>query len=577
MLSGALSCSAAVAAASAEDQSPSTAQAGVTTFGDVVESRLVNVEVWITDGKGRPITGLTLPDFEVREDGAIVEITHFAEIGGSTQIDGLQAPAGRTNMGPEALETPAVDPGHLVLYFDQLHLSQAGRRQMIEDLRSFLDSGEISPERVMILSQSQNLDTITPFGSTLKELQTGLEFISTIATKGTQSEREKRLAVKNLELMWEDEKNTPGRDPCSRFPRRALAEIEFFAFQSSQQFATTLTLLADATGYLFAVPGVKTLVYFGDRLETTPGNDLLTFIDVVCPSYRRDGVQLQLGPSMVEPFYRLTRHANANRVTFYTVQTSGLRASLLMSADMSSTDLLAGGGRIDSALRSNEQAGLTFLSNQTGGWAVFNRNRFGDELTRISQAMSGYYSLAYIPAHGGDGREHRIKVEVLGKVARPDGEVAKQVVVRHRRGYRDKGTTERMAERLQGAVHLGLVSNPLDIRLGAGPIESLEEGGFTLPLHVMIPAERMVYLPGENTSVAQLKLMVTAYNEENREVAAKQEMFQIEQPSQPGQKTIDLVVEIDLEAGSHVVAVGLRDEATQETSYVTTSIEIQSQ
>jgi VWFA-related protein len=564
-----------VSAVPAEGQPPPTTHEGVTTFGDVVESRLVNVEVWVADGKGHPITGLTLADFEVREDGETVEVTHFTEIGGSTQTESVRA--SDPTLEPETLSPPLDDPGHLVLYFDQLHLSQSGRQQMIKDLRQFLDSGEISPERVMILSQSQNLDTVTPFGSSLEQLQAGLEFLSTVPTKGTQSAFDKRVTVKNLELMWEDEKDTPGKDPCLRYPRRALAEIEFFAFQSSQQFSTTLSLLADATGYLYAVPGVKTLVYFGDRLETTPGQDLLTFIDVLCPPYRRDGVQLQLGPSMVEPFYRLTRHANANRVTFYTVQTSGLRASFLMSADMSSSDLLVGGGRIDSALRSNEQTGLTFLSNQTGGWTVLNRNRFGDELTRISQAMSGYYSLAYSPDHGGDGREHKIKVRVREKVARsPDGELAKKVLVRHRRGYRDKDPTERMSERLQGAVHLGLVSNPLDIRLGAGTVQSRDESGFVLPLHVMVPAERIVYLPGESAPIAKLNLLMTAYNEENREVASERTIFQIERPSQLGQRTIDLVVEIDLAPGVHVVAVGLRDEATQETSYVTTAVEIQS-
>ncbi len=53
------------------------------TFGEVIEVDLVNVEVWVRDPEGNPVTGLTADDFAVFEDGERVEITHFSELRGA--------------------------------------------------------------------------------------------------------------------------------------------------------------------------------------------------------------------------------------------------------------------------------------------------------------------------------------------------------------------------------------------------------------------------------------------------------------------------------------------------------------
>ena len=42
-----------------------------------VEVNVVNVEVYVTDKDGHPVTGLTREDFELYEDGERVEITNF--------------------------------------------------------------------------------------------------------------------------------------------------------------------------------------------------------------------------------------------------------------------------------------------------------------------------------------------------------------------------------------------------------------------------------------------------------------------------------------------------------------------
>lgn len=59
---------------------PSEVQAQVSRFVDSVEAPLVNVDVVVTDRKGRPVGGLTREDFVLLVDGQPVEITHFADL-----------------------------------------------------------------------------------------------------------------------------------------------------------------------------------------------------------------------------------------------------------------------------------------------------------------------------------------------------------------------------------------------------------------------------------------------------------------------------------------------------------------
>src|SRR5436853_6827135 len=66
------------AAAPPKPQSP-PAQS-LTTFGEVVEVNVVNVDVYATDKKGQRANDLRQGDFELLEDGKPVPITNFTPV-----------------------------------------------------------------------------------------------------------------------------------------------------------------------------------------------------------------------------------------------------------------------------------------------------------------------------------------------------------------------------------------------------------------------------------------------------------------------------------------------------------------
>ena len=541
-------------------------------FSEVIDVQLVNVEVWVTDGEGVPVHGLTADAFEVLEDGKPVDIAYFAEIQESRPVlTELEEVLAEPRTEPETEPpppSPGVVPNHLVVYFDQLHLLPSSRRKAIEDLRDFLLKREVAPERVLILSQDDSLTTESAFGSSWTELDEALGRLSRSLPRGGVTASEKRLAIRQLQELWEWAVTTTqgqGVDAaCNVFLPRAIPDIEVYAAESRQRIAVTLDHLASTASFLTGVPGVKTLLFISDALERAPGVDLVGLVRDYCPVQQTSPMFL-LSDELSQEFRDLTRHANANRVTIYTLQTEGLDYSFTQGAEQRSTIGFRGSIAFDSAKRTSEREGMTILAGETGGRTIFNRNEFGAELTAIAREMSSYYSLAYEPSHGGDQREHEIKVRLKDK----------RLDARHRRGYRDKSPDTQMTERLQAAIYLGLVDNPLGVRLGAGTVRPAAEGNrLRMPLHVLVPAESVVFLPTGEGVVAQLSVQVSTRNTVDNKGLFDHRAYRINWQTEADREMVGVVLDLEIPPGVHLVAVGVRDDATREMSFVSTTVEI---
>ncbi|MDX1642982.1 MAG: VWA domain-containing protein [Thermoanaerobaculia bacterium] len=544
-------------------------------FGEVVQVRLVNVEVWVTDDRGAHIQGLGPEDFLVLEDGEPVEISYFAEIRRNRLLlegsDPAASPAGEgAGEEPRARGAAERQPNHLVVYLDKLHLAPGSLKRIVRDLRELLWDLRVPPERMLIVSQGRELQTELAFGSTRREAEAALDRLERSGAGKDSGAVEKRLVIRNLQQLWQTAEQFAASSPlggpsgdrvCDYFMPRALKDIENYIVESRQRLTVTLDHLSSVAAFLSGVRGVKTMLYVSDSLERTPGADLIAFANDLCPQWY-DSRLLPLGEELSRDFDRLTRHANANRVTIYALQTSGLEGNFSMGADQGFLEL-RGTRSFDGLMRTTERDGMTVLAAETGGRAIFNRNEFDRELAAVADEMENYYSLAYDPRHGGDRGDHEIEVRLVGHDFR----------VRHREGYRDKDPDVRMAERLQGALFLGLVDNPMGVRLGAGSVERDGEKHLIVPLHVIVPAESVVFLPGEEGEVAQLSLQFRTENTRRRGGVFEAQTFRVGKPP-GGQEFISLLVRLRLREGVHVVAVGVRDDTTREASFVSTTLEL---
>ena len=213
--------------------------------------------------------------------------------------------------------------------------------------------------------------------------------------------------------------------------------------------------------------------------------------------------------------------------------------------------------------RTNGRQGLALLAEETGGRAVASSTAFGHELRQIGYEMGSYYSLAYTPPPG-DLRDHQIEVRVGDD----------SLLTRYRRSYSDKTPDQWLTERLESALYLGLVANPLGIRLAAGQITPTTENRYTLPLHIRVPVEQLTFLETGEQPMSQLTIKVMALNASGRTLVMTDRSMLLPRPDAEAGKIVDLGVDIELEGGVQVVAIAVRDQASGEASFISTTMQI---
>lgn len=567
-----------------------TAQArSATSFGETVEVELVNVEVWVTDEDGRPAFGLPSDAFRLKEDGDPRDVMFFSEVRPQASQPASAAQSERAKASLVAGATAARETGHLVLYFDQLHLTARGQAQIIEQLSGLLDSGSIgpagvAPENVLILRQDDSLYIEAPFGSSRAQLRGAVQRLAGHEPRGAAVELERAATLRRLQERWEIALQTAGLAPvnpgvggqaaaCAEFIRAAPRDIHTHAELGRQRISTTLDHLAGVSGFLSALDGTKSLIYVSDSLEINPGMGLFAFIDSLCPGEQAGRSDFRTRGELDRPFHRLARDAAANRVTFYGVQAGGMRANLALNADQGNIDL-RGAQKFESGLRSAERGGLIYLAAETGGRAIYNRNDLTEDLTDVARELNSFYSLAYSPNHPGTGEEHRIQVE-LTEEFRDRG-----LRVRHRKGYLHKSAATRLAERLDAALFLGLGENPLTVRLAVGDASptptakpSKKTKTFDVPLHVYVPVRSVAFVPSGEGTMAHVFVRIAARDADGDRTDLLEKIWKIEGPAK-ADSLLDLRVDLELGPGLRTLAVAVRDELSRETSFVSTTLAV---
>lgn len=560
-------------------------------FGESVDVELVNVEVWVTDKDGRPVEGLPAEAFRLTEDRERMELAYFDEVraqasagatsssasssSATSSVASSPEPALDPPLAPQpASMAPTSDPGHLVIYFDELHLSTRGRKDLIANLRTLLDSPDIDPGRVLVLRQDEAISVEAPFGSNREQIDAALDRIAEPRGSEGSHQTAQETALRYLRTEWRIAAQVAGSNPagggseagCGPFLNRVLPYVETESRRLQGQINITLEHLYATAGFLSAIPGVKSLVYVSDSLELTPGSSLQAYVGGLCRTSALGRRKPDIAGDLHETFREVSRNAAAHRVTFYGLQAGGLRTGAI-TADDDTIDVRSA-SRYQNQLRTAERTGMQYLATETGGRAVFNQNNLTGALIDIVHDTASYYSLAYIPDHVGDGHEHKIRVKLTGEFDR------RGLRVRHRKGYQHKAANALLGERLQAALFMGFGENPLGVRLGAGspaPSALSTTPDFLVPLHVYVPAGAVTFVPTENATEARVFVQVAVRSPGGGRPRLLDKTWTIEGPAGED-ATFDLKMDLELDGGLSTVAVAVRDELSREVSFLSTSV-----
>ncbi|HSC77620.1 MAG TPA: VWA domain-containing protein [Candidatus Acidoferrales bacterium] len=379
-----------------------------------VTTRLVLVDVVVTDKQGRPVTDLTRDDFTLMENGKPQRIATFSleNPGGGVQ----QAAIAPAPLPPNVVTNKPeyrLPPGPLsVLLIDALNTPMQdqsyAREQMLRYLRTQLQPNQ----RTAILVLTGDLLILQDFTADPKALIAAVEKYS--PERPARQPEEGYIA------------NPEAVAKIADLPSNAAANLQRFeqeynAMLTDSRVSITLGALRAIARALAGYPGRKNLVWVSATFpfSLTPEDDSNPM------TYRNYSNEIRQTASVLSDA----------QVAVYPVDARGLVGFPMASA----ADSLRGrtgrafsgptfGGELNRRYDSlyNTFATMETLAEATGGRAFRNRNDIDVALARSIGDGSTYYTLGYYPeSKEWDGKFRRLKVQVLRKGTE----------LRYRRGY----------------------------------------------------------------------------------------------------------------------------------------------
>ena len=310
--------------------------------------------------------------------------------------------------------------------------------------------------------------------------------------------------------------------PCEDNWGDLMAIARAFAFRESSRVAAALDGLGDLVTTLAGVPGRKAIVHVSSGLPQRPGESVFSYlVDQVCPAINsaimrnhNDARGAIMSSNRASRFNLVSAHANANRVTIFSLDAAGIRAA--SGADISTLGgrTALGGRRQPSPSNhalytDNAQQGLFLLADETGGKTLFNSNDAVDLLDDVAEEVSNTYSVGFLLS---DRRPEQVR-QVEVRLVRGKGKGRR---VRYRRSFRDKTLEERLAERLLSFAYLGGEENLLRADVGFAPSSQLRRTMHGLIVEVAVPADAVTLLPDPDSGEGKgrLRLWLLAVDED---------------------------------------------------------------
>ena len=537
-------------------------------FFETVEVNVVNVDVFVTDKKGNPITGLTAGDFRVLEDGREVEVTNFLEVvRGEPRPAPEEGPAPGSSAGPEATPTPAEpaaaaapagpQPLYLILYVDNFNLTPDNRRWAMDAVQRFLATQLRRGDQVMLVTYDRGVHVRQPFTNDPFAVNAAVdEMLRLVANRSIGDTERQRI----LEEIF-----------ASQTPAMGLSAAQRHADYLWNEMEHAVGALEDVLRSLAGIEGRKALLYVSDGIPQIVGEDLFVAVEQRFKGYAARIRAMRY--DMRSRYERLAVLANTSGVTLYTLDAKGQAIDDTASAAYSGIlhhAPQANVGMIDMTRQQNLAAPLMSLADETGGLAIMRTNALDKALAEVAQDFETYYSLGYRRPLSGNERFHEIEVRLDRSGA----------VVRHREGFREKTPETRLREGTLAALQHGVEANPIavEVAFGRGTPESSER--FRLPVEVRMPLSRLALIPMGAVHHGRLRVAVAVLDPDGGTTPVLvQPPFNVEVPAAEMPDALDkhitYALELVVRGGRQLVAVAVQDLFADRVSYLRQGVQIE--
>jgi VWFA-related protein len=431
-------CTSIFAAAQATSTEP------VTTLH--ATSKLVLVDVVVTDSKQDPIHHLAASDFTLMEDGHPQAIKAFEEHTADAHV--TIPPLPKLPAGKFTNFTTAPANGALnILLLDKLNTPLAAQAEVRNQVLKYLKEAP-SGTRIAIFALSTRLALLQGFTSDpdlLRDLVAGKKTLpgssplSNGEVSGSNDLMMNSLDAANNDIMG----NSP--DAATVMATLQQFQAQEVSFQLMLRARYTLDAFNQLARYLSTLPGRKNVIWFSGSFpfNIMPDGESQDPFSAVASS---------------EDEFRETVNLLArNQVAVYPIDARQLMAdNAMLNAASSGAGYVKNPTGVDRkyyAALDAEHSTMNTMAEETGGKAFMNTNDLKSAVAKAIEAGANYYTLAYAPTNPNAKGEYR-KIEV--KLDRSGARLA------YRRGYfTDEPVTAKHQDAAQDTQNAATTYSPV--------------------------------------------------------------------------------------------------------------------
>jgi VWFA-related protein len=351
-------------------------------------TRIVVVDVTVTDAHGNPVRNLKQPDFRVLENGNPQVVTHFDEHSRSSAAGQAKAPAEpklEPNVYTNFTQVREGEPVTL-LVFDILNTPVEKQANARRQLLAFLNTMKPGTS-LALLSLTTRLTTLQSFTADPKLLVAAL-------SKQGNIQQSPILPGPIGDMSFSDEVSQMPHANQSAGLARQMGNEQTMQ-QNHLRAVCTLDAINQLGHYLAGIPGRKNLIWFSGSFPAALLDSSGTF-----------------QASFHETMNLLAR----SQVAVYPIDARGLTSTPLSDVSASNYALNGGAGVGDdndlfSTRTADEHSTMRRMAKATGGKAYVNVNDLSQAVGDVLNDGSSYYTLVYTPTgKREDGSYRKISV-----------------------------------------------------------------------------------------------------------------------------------------------------------------------
>jgi len=538
---------------------------GGLAFIDEVELTVVNIDVFVTDKSGQPVTDLVLDDFVVLQDGKRRQLSHFAlyteevisRIVRNAEDASMAAPLPTPRaLAAEPVTTlrPGVKPVYIVLFIDNENLRPMDRNRVLGQIRRFLAEVMYPHVQVMVVTYQRSLKVEQPFTNNSKEISDALRAVRGMnATRGTQDTERKNILREFAALQQQGTKGT--EQDRMELEGRILS----FADVVENELDFAINAVRESTAALSGLEGRKYLFHISSGLPMVPAKDLLYQLGTTFEQTPTLAMESRLNHR--RHYRALASAANSQGVTFYTIDASGMGgAGDSISAEYAgATDPITAGLYVI-----NQQEPLQYIADRTGGRAILGVNDVTSGLEQFRQDLFSYYSLGYTISGSGTDKIHRLEVELPGHPG---------YKLNYRRNFVEKSLESKVQDRVLSGLTFDLDDNPMAVSVDTGTAAPASDDRSILPVEIGFPFDSIALVPEGEDYVGRVVVFVAVRDEKGRQsdLQRRDHEIRIPQGNFEAHHNDRSVFELPLlmRPGSVRIVIGVMDRLTRQTSYST--------